>query len=209
MCFPAFIRIIPLQWTDRCTRVDRLVHSSARICSLEWNDRDVLLKIYWLQYYNLWLSVGYNKNERLFGYSLLSVHAQTYRNTVFDEWEMPVMVWEMHCFKRVFLIKPWEMHVNNFILILYTFSNQINMRYYENMRNVFAFFILVEESSKARTKQDKRKAYCIQKSPLSWNNKREKLLWKLLLFYPYFLYKIYFIYIQFLRREDSTLFTLA
>lgn len=59
------------------------------------------------------------------------------------------------------------MHVNNFILILYTFSNQINMRYYENMRNVFAFFILVEESSKARTKQDKRKAYCIQKSPLS------------------------------------------
>ncbi|GFH86365.1 hypothetical protein IMSAGC001_01773 [Bacteroides acidifaciens] len=35
------------------------------------------------------------------------------------------------------------MHVNNFILILYTFSNQANMRYYENMRNVFAFFILV------------------------------------------------------------------
>ena len=35
------------------------------------------------------------------------------------------------------------MHVNNFILILYIFSNQVNTHYYENMRNVFAFFILV------------------------------------------------------------------
>lgn len=31
------------------------------------------------------------------------------------------------------------MHVNNFILILYIISNQMNMFYYENMRNVFAF----------------------------------------------------------------------
>lgn len=31
------------------------------------------------------------------------------------------------------------MHVNNFILILYVFSNQMNMLYYENMRNVFVF----------------------------------------------------------------------
>jgi len=49
LCFPAFIRIIPLQWTDLCTLVDKIVHSSARACSLEWNDRDSLLKICWLQ----------------------------------------------------------------------------------------------------------------------------------------------------------------
>ncbi len=31
------------------------------------------------------------------------------------------------------------MHVNNFILILYVISNQINMLSYENMRNDFVF----------------------------------------------------------------------
>lgn len=35
------------------------------------------------------------------------------------------------------------MHVNNFILILYIISNQMNMFCYENMRNDFVFFILV------------------------------------------------------------------
>ena len=56
LCFPAFIRIIPLQWTDRCTRVDIPVHYSARICSLECNDRDVLLKTgqtHYIYYYIL------------------------------------------------------------------------------------------------------------------------------------------------------------
>ena len=37
------------------------------------------------------------------------------------------------------------MHVNNFILILYVFSNQMNMLYYENMRNVFVFFMVLRQ----------------------------------------------------------------
>ena len=31
------------------------------------------------------------------------------------------------------------MHVNNFILIVYTVSNQMNILSYENMRNDFVF----------------------------------------------------------------------
>ena len=34
------------------------------------------------------------------------------------------------------------MHVNNFILIVYKVSNQMNILSYENMRNDFVFFIL-------------------------------------------------------------------
>ncbi len=34
------------------------------------------------------------------------------------------------------------MHVNVFILMLYIVSNQMDMLFYENMRNDFDFFIL-------------------------------------------------------------------
>lgn len=46
-----------------------------------------------------------------------------------------MIVWEMRYFKRVFLNKLWEIHVNILILIIYMISNQKDNFLYENMRN--------------------------------------------------------------------------
>ena len=62
-----------------------------------------------------------------------------HENNICDVWEIPKIVWEMHCFKRVFMEKVWEMHVNILILIVYVFNYQANIYFYENMRNDFVF----------------------------------------------------------------------
>ena len=38
--FPTCICIVALEWTGLCTRVERTVYSSEKICSLECNDTD-------------------------------------------------------------------------------------------------------------------------------------------------------------------------
>ena len=56
-----------------------------------------------------------------------------------------MIVWEMRYFKRVFLNKLWEIHVNILILIIYMISNQKDNFLYEKCWEVNLYVKVTEK----------------------------------------------------------------
>ena len=92
------------------------VYSSASACSLEWNDRNEGRK---MQRCRLRKICSLSTQHTNYGYIASHILVSWNKDKHNMQYEKcQYIVWEMHCFKRFFLIKLWEMHVNILILII-------------------------------------------------------------------------------------------
>ena len=99
-----------------CTGVNRAIYPSAPICLLECNNADEGKKIQWCRLRKICsLSTQHTNYGYIASHILVSWNKDKH-NMQYEKCQY--IVWEMHCFKRFFLIKLWEMHVNILILII-------------------------------------------------------------------------------------------